>query len=487
MGFRKQPTVNYKAIIEATRRAQAAGYAKYARNVRPPYVTAARTAAASSTSAFLPYMAAAGYGIARGVNRGKAIVNYIKGNKTNQTKVSTPVQKKKVYTSGNYKGRVTSKKINNPDKKYNLNGIHTTIENGGSLTATSTGAVYPVHGIATNQVLRSAFCAIVKEIARQRKTDIQNWTDLVTYNDGQFDVNTVFTYINNPGEVPRPAPVTLQYSLPHGVNNITWRQYAVNLLAYWQDNSGAGSVPKEIIKIEVYNLDTTSTRLLPLATLFPSQIKFDIQVKSELMIQNRTLAEGGTEGNADDTDDIESMPLTGRLYTGTQSWTNAMELKNQGTASGNQGTKSTVCNKTTGLSLLQVGTEYADSLKIPPAPWVLGFKKYQKVVINPGEMRKTSFTFNTIVSFNKLFQIFAVELGHASTVTQSAKVPFGFIQAFGLEKSLDSLRNAGTNITVAYQIKQDYSCAIIYKKKVASSPHVEVSSTAISYTTDKPT
>jgi hypothetical protein len=445
-----------------------------------------------------PLAVAAGYGIARGINKGKKIVKWIKKNNgggkkppSSSSKGSQAKRSRPRNVSGVYQGKIKPRQSSdNKLKFYNKRGIVHTIENGGILSAVGTGAVYPVHGLASKEVLRSAFCAIVKEIARQRKTDVRNWTDLVTFNDNANNFCTQMLYINNPGVTPRAAPTTLTYVLPSGGSNVSWRQFAINLLEYFQDNSGAGAQPKEMIQIQCFGLaDNGATQIgIPLATIHCNNVKFQFHVKSEITIQNRTLGDTA-DGDQDDSDDVEAQPLVGKLYTGTKQWQNYVELQNQGLSAGNQGAKSTVCHKETGIALFQSGgalTEYPDTMtKIPPA-WMLGFKKGGKFTLNPGEVKKTSFVFNATISLTKLFQIYSHDLGNSSANTTSFKSAFGFVQMLGLEKSVDVQRNSGSNVRVGYQLDGVYACALKYKKAVPSNPSMSVNINPVNYSTDKP-
>ena len=491
MGYKNVFTAKNRALGFAVKQARAHRYYNATRTA-----TAARTAARGARIAGFnaPTALAAAYGVARGIKQGRKVVDWINKRKTPQASKAT-VQKKSYprnkMSPGLYQGRIKAKFTN--DKQlmfYNKRGVVHRIENGGILSAAGTGAVYPLHGVATKEVLRSVFCAIVKEMARQRKTDIRNWTDLVTFNDNVNNFSTQIIYNNSPGTLPRPAPTTLTYILPSGAFNVSWRQFAINLLEYFQDNSGAGGQPKELIQIQSFALaDNGAAQMaVPLCTIHCNNVKFKFHIKSTITIQNRTVADT-VDGDQDNADDIEAQPLLGKLYSGTKQWQNYIELNNQGLQAGNQGAKSTVCNLNTGLALFQTSgalTEYPDTMtKIPPA-WMLGFKKAGAFSLDPGSIKECSTTFTCVLSLNKVFEIFDEQLGSASSRTISDKTSFGFVQMLGLEKSIDVQRNSGSNVRVGYQLDQTYACAFLYKKHVPSNPSSSVSITPVNYSSDNP-
>lgn len=316
-----------------------------------------------------------------------------------------------------------------------------------------------------------------------------NWTDPMNFIEVTTDNDVRFYWQNNPGSNSSSISITT-YSTSS--TSLTWSAFADALLAHWQDNSGAGDQPKEIVKIDMRKIvrDSAGTGAasVPLATIYPKQVKFDFDIVSYLTIQNRTLAENtNSDNDRDEALDIENQPLIGKMYGNIGKWTNYLELQNKGLNSGNQGSKSTVCDRNTGLVLFQVGSEYSDTMKVPPPGWVLGFKNDSKIVINPGKIYTQKVKFNCTISFHKFMVKFAHTLGNASVNTEDFKTEFGFVGGFGLEKLIDAQRSSGSDVNIGYQIKQIYACALNYAKKQASNPSLEVSSTAINYSTDKPT
>lgn len=376
-------------------------------------------------------------------------------------------------------------------KKFAKKGAVLIIENGGILSSPSISAIYPFHGIATNQVCRIVFRAIVKELARQRSTDIVNWTDPMQFIEVVSDNDVQFYWQNKPGtNTPTNAFATTAYNTT--ATTLTWAQFADALLNHWQLNSGAGDQAKELIRIQmrkiVRDANNTGAASVALATIHMKQVKMDFDIVSYLTVQNRTLAENANVDNdRDEADDIENQPLVGKTYSNAGKWSNYLELHNKGINSGNQGQKSTVCDRDTGLVLFQVGNEYVDTMRIPPPGWVLGFKNDNKIVINPGKIYTQKVKFTCQMSFNKFQMRFAHTLGNAPTNPEDFKTEFGFVAGFGLEKLIDAQRNAGSDINIGYQIKQVYGCGLVYSKRSASNPALEISGTAINYSTDKPT
>ena len=197
-------------------------------------------------------------------------------------------------------------------------------------------AIYLGHGIASNEVLRSVFRAIIKEVMRQRKTDIQNWNDYIEFSNlstsssGNKQLSFDISYVNLPAQ--NNTISTLNY-LPS--INITYSQLADEFLDYWKNNSGSTDQPKEWITLNVTmtarnDLDNANS-FVPLATIHLKKCKFDIDFKSVMKVQNRTLAEQSSIGEGaserDDITNIDNVPLQGKIYRMAKKWGNYIDVQ----------------------------------------------------------------------------------------------------------------------------------------------------------------
>lgn len=371
----------------------------------------------------------------------------------------------------------SGKKVPKKYQKASQMGAVKEIENGGSLSTTSTNAIYPFHGTASEQVLEVAFMAIVKELMRQRKTDFTNWTDQVPYNNVLTDIRVTFRWINDPGVNPvSSTPSSTNYDLPL---TGTFHALALAMLDHFKNNSGAGDQPKKLTCIQLSDSGT-----IPLATIWCNQVNFEYDIVSTMTIQNKTLAEG-VDDDRDEADDIENNPLRGYLYTNSGKWANYFDV-NTGIQGTSNVVKSTVAQKDTGLCLLNSTNDFSSSgaLKKPPPAFTLGFKRQQKIYLMPGEVKKHTNRFKCVISLEKLFIIYANLLGNSSVSTTNPRVNFGFMAGFGLEKVNDFNRSSGQSISIGYEINQSYRCILKYKKAVKANPFRQIGETPINVATD---
>lgn len=385
------------------------------------------------------------------------------------------------------------------DKDFNMKGSVKINENGGTITTNGTGTVYLHHGVASQEFIRSIWRAVIKRIFVKQGCDIRNWND--TPNQAGSGLGVDVHYFPDPSQ-----NINNRFKVSYTFPNSPYSVIADGLMNYVRDNTvyGGDEIIAEFDSIYVYNVvrDSagTGTAVLPVDIIDLKQVLFDIKVKSDLCVMNRTLAEPNGEEADQDRDDITNIdvvPLKGKVYSGCSTWRNYIEL-NTRTLSESAGgdnifAKKLVADPQTGLcqwtSDPTVAANNGQLLGIPARGYVLGYKADKSVYIQPGGMSKNSFTFITRMSFNKIVGLFPQHFSMVSTNTrvEGMRRKFGFIQGYGLEKYLDANRSAGSPINVAYQIKQTYCASLLFAKKIASNPIQYVASTPISYTTDKPT
>jgi len=469
--------------------------------------SAVSRSAARSASRSSPYVAAAVGAAELGYEAYKAYKSYTKTKTKNKTKKKSYTKIKsdgkpmvRFNTTATYVGKTSKLYPKNYNKYYNLHGSVKINEFGGSVLATATNAVYLCHGIATDEVVQSFWRAIVKELFRQRRDDIKNWSDKIDIGNTSAtkQLRIDIRYVNKPSTSADPVVGLLSFEpLP----DISYETLSKDLYVFWQTGQGTGSEPKEILSIVMLgqsaNVGNTGTYYDVLAKIHMKQVRFSFNIKSSIMVQNRTLAEiskaSEDASERDNALDIENVPLIGRQYSRCKSWRNYLDVDvRTGTeAPGNAGTtfaKKLNADSMTGVIQFESSANASSMLKKPPPGYILGFKSDKKLLIQPGTIISDKWTFNTSLSTASFMLKFQHILGNSAVnTTKSARVDFGFIQGVGLEKLLDSMRSSGSPINLAYQVTQTYKCALIYNKHVASNPIVNDTSNVMSYSTDQPT
>lgn len=393
------------------------------------------------------------------------------------------------------------KKVNAPnkakvyDREYNMKGSVKVNESGGILTAAATHAVYLNHGTPVQEVLSSFWRAIVKELCRQARYDIKNWSDIPEWTNTvtQVGVNIRILYVNTPSDSSTTVNA-LTYTPSSG---LSFEGIANGLRDYFALNAPAGSQPKELVALHLYselrNSANTGTHVLLLSQIDAKQVLLQFRIKSTLRLQNRTLAEadaGETTLDRDAITDIDNQPLIGRLYSSPGQWRNFLDVDLRSltnpTGTGNLFAKKLVCDDTTGICQFESSTNAPSYLKKPPPGYMLGYKADKKCKIMPGQIMTTGSDFTASMSIASFFVRFAPLIGLAPASTlKSTRVNFGTIQGVGFEKMLDSLRSSGSPISLGYQITQSIMCMLTYKKHIASNPIISDSVSSIAYATDK--
>lgn len=384
------------------------------------------------------------------------------------------------------------------NKTMNQRGSVAVNEYGGIYTCNSTEAMYVSHGVASEEVMRSTFRAILKELMHQRKTDILNWDDGLELGNSASVTDSIFfniRYANDPSSNSNTYS-TVTYTPP--TTGITYTELADALMNQFRNLGGAGDQPKELIEIHVYqnvrNSANTTTVTIQVAKINFNQAKFDYKISSKLTIQNRTLAEVSSVAepvaDRDSSDDIENVPLIGKIYSNQPKWANYINtnMKSLASDTSNDFTKKLVCDGKTGIMFFESATSGGQALRKPPPGWVLGFKSHKNFTIQPGTTLENNFTFSTQLSTQTVFQKFSFLMGNASSnnTAINARVDFGRVNCIGLEKYLDTFRSSGTLVSLGFQLSQTYSCSLVYKKRLTSNPIVNSTQTSISATTDRP-
>lgn len=388
------------------------------------------------------------------------------------------------------------------DKTYNIKGSVKINEFGGTLTANSTNALYLCHSIPSTEICYAWSRAIVKELMRQANRDITNW-DEQPYINNRAGTSTVFrittTFISNPG-VNSPAEIPSEVVFTP-LNSLTYFEIARDYFDQLRAGIGSGDQPKELYNIVMYSIvNSNPVHYEQVASINLKQAKFRFCVDSMLTVQNRSLAEATTIGEAaserDDITNIDAVPLRGKVYKRPGSWRNYLDVAvkpSQGAgALGSQVStltwqKKQVADNETGIIQFTSQDNATGHLKKPPPGYVLGFKNDSPIIMNPGEVWNDKFKFECVLSTDTFTRKFNYVIGNsAANTTQSQRVEFGYISGIGLEKMLDSLRSSGAPLNLAYQLTQKIKCLMEYKKRTVSNPIVNDTSSPISSVTDKP-
>lgn len=387
------------------------------------------------------------------------------------------------------------------DKEYNKKGSVKYNEFGGEIEGNGTSTVYLNHTIAQKEFINSVYRAIIKWAYRWRGDDIRNWNEAPSSSGLQTSMSI---YYYNQGSQNTNNRQFIVFNLP--TVSRTYAQIAQDLEVFVRNNTVVPLLEDRLEFDSIYlfnrlrNGANTGEVEVPVCILDLKNTTFDVKIKSELRVINRTLAEpnaGDTHQDRDDITNIDIVPLKGKVYSNCGSWRNYIELNTRALQSTGipidfNFNKKLVGDPDTGIvqwvSSPTSSSNNGELLSVPPRAYLLGYKSESKVFIKPGDMSKNTFIFTTKMSFNKIVNEFAsfFTVQNLNENVKGMRRSFGFIQGYALEKYLDANRASGSNIQLGYQLKQTYACALNVPKKYASNPILNITQTPISYGTDKP-
>jgi hypothetical protein len=394
----------------------------------------------------------------------------------------------------------------NFDKYFNKKGSVKVNEFGGSLQVNGTGCAYLNHGTAAHEVIRSMYRALIKRIYARAGCDIRNWNEVPSVgNNGVAGISNLTLYVHyyNTPSANVSNRLTVIYQIP---DTLTFSEIALGLEDRIRTTTTivADELNLEFDSIlcewNLRNAVGSNSTGIPSFIIDLKEAVFNFKMRSDLRVINRTLAEpdaGDTHQDRDDNTNIDIVPLKGKVYGGNKSWRNYIELYTRATQRNTppvdfEFNKKLVADTETGICQWTATPTSAGNagqlLAVPPRAYVLGYKKESNVYIKPGDMSRNKWTFQTKMSFNKLVLKFAsfFTLSPINYPSNQMRRDFGFIQGYALEKYLDANRSAGSNISIGYQLKQTYMCAMEIPRKTASNTILNITTTPISETSDRP-
>nr|QXN75704.1 MAG: capsid protein [Virus sp.] len=316
--------------------------------------------------------------------------------KSRHTQTKTRRRRKQdttAYTSG---GKFSKKTKKNIFQKYTKKGVVMTKEHGTSVSGTvvSSGEnagvqslpVYVGHSTHGDVYLicRAFWRAVVRDIFNLHGVNI---VDMETESPGVFTIVINYTTNTDLADVQISQPTT----------GASYNQIAGTLYTTWNTVTASAAGLGFLMIKDVTLTDGTRT----LAKRDYTTCKVHCLVKSDLKIQNRTIA-AGTDEDANSTENVSNQPLYGKSYYGKG---NGLLAKVQNTTA-NQG-KSLLTSEISGLLTYTLAT-FTQSLWLnePPLPTLLEPKpKYTRANIEPGTIKTSSLVAKMTVKQSEIWQI----------------------------------------------------------------------------------
>lgn len=326
------------------------------------------------------------------------------------------------YVSG---GKFSKKTKSNPFAKYTKRGMVCSSEVG----TVTTGVVpslplyvgHCTHG-SRPLIFRTIFRVVVRDIYQLHGVNV---SDIETDSPGAYTLT--LEYQNTTTGAASASVVD--------TTGKSYNQIAGELYTNWLAIMTTIDSRAFVMINEVYLSDGSKV----VAKRDYREASFHIFVKSDLKIQNRTLANGADE-DANSSENVANQPLYGKSYFGKG---NGLICKIDSTAANNG--KSLICSDQTGLLTYPIpSTTAAFWLNEPPLPTLFSPKPaYTKAQIEPGVIRTSTLQKKMTCKQTEFWQIWQT-YPSVGTNGQALQSRYGQFRIFAFEKMICAT-NTDTN------------------------------------------
>lgn len=375
-------------------------------------------------------------------------------------------RKNRYVTTGRFYGRF-KKPVRVGKTSYASKGALIRTEKGGVVTQDK--CVYVGHtNNARDKVMRVVFHALIRKLAKMMGNDFNSFKAEQDH-DGASVVSSIhyrvfyflgddkekFTYVYAPGADP------------------TWESVADGLLAGLKSDiqtqlqarvtAGAGDYKKGSSRINLYEIFayTSNANYTPIARIPLHQAFVKVFLKSELTIQNRTLANSGANPEHHDSMlDVENNPVEGWAY-GTGGNGFMLAFNDDYVAPSVQA----LGDDESGLITMDpsdanLTTNQQDLYQRPPRAWAFRNTRRQvRVRLPPGGLKRSSCMSSKTVHINKLVNMYA---SWWKGLENDYKNYLGTSKMYAFEKMMH------TNVTepdmsIGYEVNNLYGAIVYYK------------------------
>lgn len=377
-----------------------------------------------------------------------------KGTQTKRSKKSGKFS----YTRGYYRGKFKKRRgLNYGYKKFLKFG--TVLKHSIAFTQTGTENLWVGHGMSSKYFITSVWQAIVIKLFRKDGQKVRSLQDRLHSDD------TSGEYIHSPGLLRIIFKQTSANAASNDLEiaaNASYSDIAIQLRAWMIDKTATFFNDDNTLKeIMFYRNESTTPAVyatMPCVRLDLENLMLDIAHTSHMLIQNRTLASGA----ADESNmlDVSANPLSGRVYYANGNGLKARVSNAYSSGFSAIGTnQGGVISKEVTLSGV-LGNDDPDNpfMRACPPSCFTNVKSSNKVMLAPGEIRKSHTSYKKAMSFTnfvKMFRDLVDEVQDASIDSNLVYNPkMGKVGVFCFEKMV----KVGTepDITVACEINDEY-------------------------------
>lgn len=342
--------------------------------------------------------------------------------------------------------------------------------------ARATGnCVYVGYGTPAAYVFTSTIRALYKKLLMRAGMTVRNWTDRFdTYGDLSYIIRIHFytdTNIFNPSE-----PLVAAQSISTGATGALHLTVVSNLEALikqqYRFGTSANLQTPHFLKWELHHTqDIANLEGTKLSEINVEQSIIHFKNVSQLKVQNRTLAPSA--GEAADADAVDRVPLVGKAYDSNEWRDGFLPIRADGQMSTEQPFKLPTAGAFTRTPPEMDEDSVNNVYRKPPPAFMLGCKKAQKFILNPGQVLADSVVFKCKMSANNVMKKYVMD-GRTSTLTTISAQdgtsfnPMGRVKVLAMEKYITPA-SIEQNIDIAWQIDHKMT-AVVTESRTRTQP-----------------
>ncbi len=318
--------------------------------------------------------------------------------------------------------------------------------------------IYVGHCCAARGKMIRIFCfAIMRKLAHKNGFQLTSMKDKIQVPNvaiGLSPGTLRYTYMEDADNTLLSATVVI-------AADSSWETVADQLASSWNGFSVNDTHPrlKEIF-IVFQTEDATVHTLAPPARLFLDNCSVSFMLKSELTLQNRTLANsGGAAGDHDQATDVENNPIEGYSYT--SNGTGFRRNHRNGFVAG----LSPVFIGDDASGLINVDpddtlftSEEQDLLQRPPGTQMFkGVTKGARQRLGPGILRRSHLKASASMS---VYSFISKIQGYLKSASDKDFLPIGQARMFAFEKMMHTTDATEPDMSIGFEINNFYACYI---------------------------
>lgn len=370
---------------------------------------------------------------------------------------------KRFFTTG-ILGRKFTKGKRFTSSRYLRYGVAMQYERG--LTLTSSDCVYAGHAFGNAAVFQTACLSVVHKLFKKAGHRISSNQSPIQ-NAADYRIN--LEYILYDGDVPLNTSYNVgssdtYLSAGNGLRNIIEAVIIANVAT-------AGTT---FMCTRIYLQNQSNTNTFVEAVLSLQDVMLDFYCTSNMVLQNRTLADTSS-GAADwEGDAVSNNPIVGKSYWGYGTGS-ALKVQNNVIDIADAMLVGTGYSGEISLDINQanISSQMIGTYKRPPPGGALrGVRKTAYVSVNPGHMKSSHMTFKRKIAFNKLIALLYPTLRLGTATATPTFLPLGTFRIFAFQKKLKAAASE-EDVSIGFEIQATYRC-LISQKHVITAPTTEV-------------